>query len=96
MREMELLKEYKKVRKLKNLRTAKERVDIFWETLGDILKEGEKVTFKGWGSFEVKERKAKIFYNPKTKKAEKISACKKIVFKQGKLLKERLNVQGGE
>ena len=91
MKETEFIREYKRVRELKNLKIAKERVEIFWETLLDILKE-EKVIFKGWGSFEVKERKAKIFNNPKTKKAERIPACKKIIFKQGKLLKKRFNI----
>ena len=94
MKETEFIREYRRVRELKNLKTAKEKVEIFWETLVDILKEGEKVTFKGWGSFEVKERKAKIFNNPKTKKAERIPASKKIIFKQGKLLKKRFNTIG--
>ena len=92
MKETEFIREYKRVRELKNLKIAKERVEIFWETLLDILKEEKKVIFKGWGSFEVKERKAKIFNNPKTKKAERIPACKKIIFKQGKLLKKRFNI----
>ena len=92
MKETEFIREYKRVRELKNLKIAKERVEIFWETLLDILKEEKKVIFKGWASFEVKERKAKIFNNPKTKKAERIPACKKIIFKQGKLLKKRFNI----
>lgn len=92
MKETEFIREYKRVRELKNLKIAKERVEIFWETLLDILKEEKKVIFKGWGNFEVKERKAKIFNNPKTKKAERIPACKKIIFKQGKLLKKRFNI----
>ena len=91
MKETELIREYRRIRELKNLKTAKEKIEIFWETLADILKEGEKVAFKGWGSFEVKEIKERIFNNPKTKKAEKISASKKIVFKQGKGLKRRFN-----
>ena len=96
MKETKFIKEYKTARELKNLKIAKERVEIFWETLVDILKEGQKVTFKGWGSFEIKERKVKIFNNPKTKKAERIPARKKIIFKQGKLLKKRFNVIGEE
>lgn len=90
LKETEFIREYRRVKELKNLKTAKEKVEIFWETLVDILKEGEKVTFKGWGSFEVKERKTQIFNNLKTKKAERIPASKKIVFKQGKSLKKDL------
>ncbi len=61
MKETEFIREYRRVRELKNLKTAKEKVEIFWETLVDILKEGEKVTFKGWGSFEVKRKKGKKY-----------------------------------
>ena len=57
----------------------------------DILKEEEKLIFKGWGSFEVKEVKERIFNNPRTKKSEKIPATNKIVFKQGKILKRKFN-----
>ena len=91
MKETEFIREYRKKRELKNLQVAKEKVEIFWETLADILKEEEKLIFKGWGSFEVKEVKERIFNNPRTKKIEKISPINKIVFKQGKILKRKFN-----
>ena len=91
MKETDFIREYRKKRELKNLKVAKEKVEIFWETLVDILKEDEKLIFKGWGSFEIKEIKERVFNNPKTKKSEKISATNKIVFKQGKALKKKFN-----
>lgn len=91
MRETDFIREYRKKRELKNLKVAKEKVEIFWETLADILKENEKLTFKGWGSFEIKEIKERVFNNPRTKKSEKISTTNKIVFKQGKTLKKKFN-----
>lgn len=51
MKETEFIREYKRVRELKNLKIAKERVEIFWETLLDILKEEKKVIF---GSLSIK------------------------------------------
>lgn len=48
---------FKEKRELKNLKVAKEKVEIFWETVTDILKEDEKLTFKGWGSFKTKKIK---------------------------------------
>ena len=92
MKETDFIREYRKKRELKNLKVAKEKVETFWETLADILKEDEKLIFKGWGSFEIKEIKERIFNNPRTKKTGKIPAQKKIVFKQGKNLKENFNM----
>ena len=91
MKETDFIREYRKKRELKNLKVAKEKVETFWETLTDILKEDEKLIFKGWGRFEVKETNERIFNNPRTKKSEKIPATNKIVFKQGKTLKKKFN-----
>ena len=91
MKETDFIREYRKKRELKNLKVAKEKVETFWETLTDILKEDEKLIFKGWGSFEIKEIKERIFNNPRTKKSEKIPATNKIVFKQRKTLKKKFN-----
>ena len=34
---------------------SKEKVDTFWKTLKTSLENGEKVKFKDWGNFEMKE-----------------------------------------
>lgn len=91
MKETEIIKEYQRKRGLKNLESAKEKIEAFWETIMDILLENEKITFKNWGTFEVKRTKEKMFSNPRTKKVEKIPEMNKIVFKQGKALKQKLN-----
>lgn len=97
MRESDFIKELKKERQLKNMDIAKRKINIFWETLIEILQqEGEKIVFKGWGSFGVKKTNERIFNNPRTKKTEKLPSIKKIVFKQGKKLKERFNSKGEE
>lgn len=94
MIESEFIKEYKERRGLRNLKKSKEKIEAFWETLTDILKEDKEVIFKGWGKFEIKEINERAFNNPKTKKIEKVSAQKKIIFKQGKKLKKHFNIQG--
>lgn len=91
MKETEIIREYQGKRNLKNLESAKEKIEAFWETIMDILLENEKITFKSWGTFEVKRTKEKMFSNPRTKKVEKIPEMNKIVFKQGKALKQKLN-----
>ena len=58
------------------------------DAITDALCEGEKVQLVGFGSFEVKNREARVGRNPKTKEAIEIPATKVPVFKAGKLLKD--------
>ena len=92
MKEVDFIKELKEKSDLKNIKTAKEKVEVFWESIIDVLKKDGKLELKGWGKFEVKETNERIFNNPRTKKTGKIPAQKKIVFKQGKNLKENFNM----
>lgn len=41
-------------------------LDAIMETLTDVMKDGDKVTFVGFGTFEVKERAAREGRNPQT------------------------------
>ena len=60
------------------------------ETIISALEDNEKVQLVGVGSFEVKERAARIGRNPKTKEAIEIPASKAPVFKPSKALKDIL------
>ena len=60
------------------------------ETIISALEDNEKVQLVGFGSFEVKERAARIGRNPKTKEAIEIPASKAPVFKPSKALKDIL------
>ena len=60
------------------------------EAITEELKEGNKVQLIGFGSFEVKQRAARIGRNPKTKEAIEIPASKAPVFKPSKALKDVL------
>ena len=52
------------------------------------LVEGEKVQLSGFGTFEVKDREARIGRNPHTKEAIEIPATKVPGFKASKTLKD--------
>ena len=52
------------------------------------LMNSEKVQLSGFGTFEVKEREARIGRNPHTKEAIEIPATKVPVFKASKALKD--------
>ena len=60
----------------------------FLSAIGEALKCGDKVHLVGFGTFEVKERAARIGRNPKTKEPVNIPASKQPTFRPGKALKE--------
>ncbi len=58
--------------------------------IADALAKGEKVQLVGFGTFEVRERKAREGRNPSTGEAIKIAAQKVPAFKPGKALKDQV------
>ena len=67
---------------------AAEMVNAFLDQILNALAEGKKVSFVGFGSFEVKQRKERKGINPQNKKQIIIPARKVPVFKAGKKLKD--------
>lgn len=71
---------------------AKRAIEAFTETIAEELKKGEKVQLVGFGTFEARERKARVGVNPRNPEEKiQIAACKAPVFKAGKLLKDKIN-----
>ncbi|HAQ57114.1 MAG TPA: integration host factor subunit alpha [Acholeplasmatales bacterium] len=56
----------------------------------EALVKGEKVILTGFGTFEVKERKARAGHDPRTGKIIDIPRLKAPTFKSGKVLKEQV------
>ena len=63
-------------------------VDAVTETITNTLKKGEKVTLVGFGTFQVRQRKARRGVNPQTGKTIQIPAKKVPKFIPGKSLRE--------
>jgi DNA-binding protein HU-beta len=63
-------------------------VDAVFDTIKEQLKAGDKVQLVGFGSFEVKQREARVGRNPKTMDEIRIPARRVPVFRPGKELKE--------
>ena len=61
------------------------------DVIADTMATGDKVQLIGFGTFEAKERPARVARNPRTGDAVKIAACKAPVFKAGKALKDTVN-----
>jgi DNA-binding protein HU-beta len=71
--------------------TKKQATQALTSFMGGItkqLKKGQKVSFSGFGTFAVSNRKARTGRNPQTGAAINIPATKVPVFRAGKGLKE--------
>ena len=60
-------------------------------SIEETLVKGDKVQLIGFGTFEVRERAARVGRNPQTKEEIKIDASKQPVFKAGAALKKAVN-----
>jgi integration host factor subunit alpha len=69
-------------------------VDLFYEAMVEALERGERVKIPGFGSFTVREKKARLGRNPKTGERMEISARRVVVFNPSGTLRRALN-QGG-
>ena len=70
---------------------AEKALSAVIESVEEALVEGDKVQLIGFGTFEVKDRKARKGRNPQTGKEIEIAASKMPVFKAGKALKDSVN-----
>ena len=70
---------------------AKRFVEAFTDTVADCLRQGDKVTLVGFGTFSVTERKARTGRNPRTGEEIEIPGGKAPKFKAGKALKDKLS-----
>lgn len=67
---------------------ASEALDSVLNAIVDALKKGDKVTVTGFGTFEVRQRKARPGRNPQTGASITIPARKVAAFRAGKALKD--------
>lgn len=70
---------------------AEAAVNAVVASITEELKKGEKVQLVGFGTFEVRQRGARIGRDPRTNKEIKIPASKAPAFKAGKALKDTVN-----
>ncbi len=63
----------------------------FIETISEEMGKGESITLIGFGTFLVRDRKARTGRNPRTGETIQIKASKIPAFKAGKALKDAVN-----
>jgi DNA-binding protein HU-beta len=67
---------------------ADEALTAFLDTIKKALKNDEKITLIGFGSFSVAKRKARTGRNPKTGEPIEIPASRSVKFKPSEKLKQ--------
>ena len=90
MNKTELIAAVAKAAKLSK-KDSESAITAALDTITEALVNGEKVVLVGFGTFEVRERAARIGRNPSTKEEIKIPASKAPAFKAGKSLKDKVN-----
>ncbi|MDO5302186.1 MAG: HU family DNA-binding protein [Tissierellia bacterium] len=71
---------------------AESALNAFLNAVEEALQDGDKVQLVGFGTFEVRDRKAREGRNPRNpEEVIKIPASKAPVFRAGKALKESVN-----
>lgn len=67
--------------------TAAQAVDTIIDTMKDALGDGKRIELRGFGVFQVRDRKKGVGRNPKTGVEVDITPGKTVRFKPGKELK---------
>ena len=71
-------------------KTAEMVVNTFLGSMIDSLQKGDGIELRGFGSFRIRERRARIGRNLQTGEKVKVPAKKVVYFKPGKELKESI------
>ena len=71
--------------------TASDAIDIIFQSITDAINNDEKVDIKGFGSFNISDRKARKGRNPHTGEEIEIKASRVPTFKAFKSLKDYCN-----
>jgi integration host factor subunit beta len=73
---------------------AEQAVDAVFSAVTKALAGGKRVVVRGFGSFEVRARKARLGRNPKTGEPVEVPAKRTPFFRVGKELRERVASTG--
>ena len=86
----ELIDRIAKRTQCKNI-TAKEIMQQFFDEIVTELAKNNRLEFRDFGVFEVKERAARTAQNPKTLEKIQVPAKRTVKFKMGRIMRERMN-----
>ncbi|MBJ94502.1 MAG: integration host factor subunit beta [Rickettsiales bacterium] len=66
-------------------------VNTVFGSMSDALAGGDRIEVRGFGSFHVRQRAARVGRNPKTGEEVQVAATRVPFFRVGKELRERVN-----
>jgi len=69
-------------------------VQQFLDEIAADLANNNRLEFRDFGVFEVKEQAARAAHNPKTLERIEVSAKRKVKFKMGRIMREGMNAKG--
>jgi DNA-binding protein HU-beta len=95
MQKTELIAKIAKDTELTQVDTAKV-VNAFLDTIVEEMKAGNKITLTGFGTFEVRQTKARTGTNPSTRQKIQIPAGKRASFSAGAVLKKAVTGKDGK
>ena len=93
MTKADLVEEVAKVTELTR-KDSEVIVDTLFDSVIKALKEGDKLEVRGFGSFRVRQRNARVGRNPKTGEKVEVPAKRVPYFKPSKELKDLINEDG--
>lgn len=70
---------------------AEDVVNAVFDSMKDALLENERIEIRGFGSFSIREYRAKQGRNPRTGETVQVDEKKSVHFKAGKELRERVD-----
>ncbi len=71
-------------------KAAAELMDIVFQNIGNAVKQDERFSYPGFGTWSLRSRKARKIRNPQTNEIMKLKAMKTIGFRPAKELKATL------
>lgn len=72
-------------------RDVETALNCLLKQMADALAQGERIEIRGFGSFDLRRRLAKLGRNPKTGGAVNLAATVVVHFKPGKEMRDRVN-----
>ena len=87
----QLIKELSKHFPEMTLQEIKKAVDIIFSEISSALAKGNRIEFRGFGTFFPRYRKPRCGRNPRTGESVKVEGKYFPFFKAGKALRERIN-----
>ena len=86
----ELIERIAEIHKIR-ARTTKLVVQSFLDEIINELANGNRLEFRDFGVFEIRNRTARMGQNPKTLEKVHVPASRSVKFKMGRIMKQKLN-----